>query len=70
METEFKIKGIHCDNCITLIRMNIEELRGIKEIKADKAKNTVTVSYNEKQANLREIIKKIEQDGYKVEGYK
>lgn len=70
MNTEFKIAGIHCNGCLALIKMSIEELKGIKEIKVNKTKNKVIVSYNEKQTSVEEIIKKIEQSGYKVERHK
>jgi copper chaperone CopZ len=66
MKEEFKISGIHCNSCISLIKMNIEELDGIKEIKGDEKANTVLVNFDEKITNEKEIIKKIEIDGYKV----
>ncbi len=70
MNAEFKIGGIHCKSCIALIKMNIEEIKGISEISGNNDKGTLKVKYDEKTAKLTDIIKAIEQDGYKVESYK
>lgn len=66
MKEEFKISGIHCNSCISLIKMNIGDLEGIKEINGDQNNKTILVTFDETLTNEKEIIKKIETDGYKV----
>lgn len=70
MITEFKVNGIHCHSCVKIIQMDIEELKGIKEVKGDEKKGIITVTYDNKLTNANEIAKKIEQDGYKVTSQK
>ncbi len=70
MKAEFKISGIHCKSCIALIKMNVEEIKGVSEIQGDNDKGTLKLTYDENKAKLADIIKAIEQDGYKVESHK
>jgi len=70
MKAELKISGIHCKSCIALIKMNINELKGIKKIENKNGNDTITVEFNDKETKTREIIKSIEKDGYKVESIK
>jgi Cu+-exporting ATPase len=66
MITEFKVGGIHCASCIKIIKMNLEEIKGIISIEGNEKTGLFTIKYNEKLTNAKEIAKKIEQDGYKV----
>ena len=66
MIAEFKVSGMHCPSCPKLIAMNVEELAGITKVKADEKPGTVTVTFDEKKTNTKEIAKRIEQDNYKI----
>lgn len=70
MKTEFKVSGMHCPSCPKLIAMNVEEVNGVKGVSADEKAGTVEVSYDEKKAKVKDIISKIETDGYKVINFK
>ncbi|MDD5148605.1 MAG: heavy-metal-associated domain-containing protein [Candidatus ainarchaeum sp.] len=66
MIAEFKISGIHCNSCVSLIKMSIEELKGINEVAAGREKNSIRVDFDETETNIQEITKKIETGNYKV----
>lgn len=66
MKTEYTVSGMHCPSCPKLIKMNIEELDGIKKVDADEKSGIVKVEYDEKKTNSKEIAKKIAVDGYKI----
>jgi len=63
---EFMVSGIRCNSCLLLIKMNIDDLQGIKEVIPGKGKNSVKVNFDEKKVSIGEIIKKIETENYKV----
>jgi len=66
---EFKVSGMHCNSCVSLVKMNLEDLDGVSKIDADE-KGNVKVNFDEIKADVKEIVKKIELDGYKVVNYK
>jgi copper chaperone CopZ len=66
MKTEFKVSGMHCNSCIALIKMDLEEMPGVREVKGDYQKGTILVDYDEKKANVKTMPSKIEGNGYKV----
>ncbi|MCX6803056.1 MAG: heavy-metal-associated domain-containing protein [Candidatus Diapherotrites archaeon] len=67
MEKEFIVKGMHCPSCVAVIKMNLEEVKGVKSVKGDEKKRIVKVNYDKNVAKLNEIVKSIEKDGYTVE---
>lgn len=69
MITEFSVSGMHCNSCLALIKMSVQELEGIIDVTGSQENNTVRVSYNEKEVDVKDIVKKIEQEGYKVKNY-
>ena len=69
MITEMKVTGMHCNSCVALIKMSVQELEGITDVTGSQETGTINVSYDEGSANIKEIIKKIEQEGYKVTNY-
>ena len=66
MKAEFKVSGMHCDSCVAIIKMDLEEIEGIKKITGDYQKGKVSVEYDEKKTNINEIARVIEKAGYKV----
>ena len=43
MEEKFSVKGMHCKSCEEMLKMDIGELAGVKEIKADFRSGSVVV---------------------------
>ena len=58
------IKGMHCVSCSMLIEGELEDL-GI-EAKANYAKQTAQVTYDEKKISLEKIHQAIKKAGYDV----
>ncbi|MFH0954654.1 MAG: heavy-metal-associated domain-containing protein [Candidatus Micrarchaeota archaeon] len=70
MISEFKVSGMHCDSCIALIRMNLSGVNGVKKVSGDPKKGVVLVETDGSNVDLNVLVKKIEEDGYKVIGRK
>jgi copper chaperone CopZ len=62
---EFRVDGMHCESCVSLIRMNLSELEGIRTVSGDHSKGIIRVE-TDGNADWQRIVQKIEQDGYKV----
>ena len=69
MITEFKVNGMHRNSCVSLVKMSVQELEGITDVSGDQEKGFVRVSYDDSSASAKDIIKKIEKEGYKVTGF-
>ena len=67
MKAEYKVKGMHCNSCVAIIKMDLEEIEGIKKVTGDYQKGKVSVEYDEKKTNINEMKRVIEKAGYKVE---
>ncbi|MFA6064627.1 MAG: heavy-metal-associated domain-containing protein [archaeon] len=66
MITNFKVDGMHCNSCVALIKMELEENKAVKEVKGDFQKGSITVDYDDKKTNINELKKGIEEAGYKI----
>lgn len=64
MKTKFKIKGMNCASCATLLEMDLEDL-GYKA-KCSYANSELEVETNDKDA-LKSITEQVEKSGYKIE---
>ncbi len=62
MKKEFKILGMHCDSCKSLIENELKDK--VNKVKVDLSVKTVTVDFDEKKISEKEIIKSIEGLGY------
>ncbi|MFH1588384.1 MAG: heavy-metal-associated domain-containing protein [Candidatus Diapherotrites archaeon] len=69
-EIELKVKGMHCNSCVSLIKMDLEELKGILSVSGDFKKEIIEVVFDEKILSINEIIEKIEKTGYTVKDNK
>ncbi len=66
---EFSVSGMHCKSCLMLVKINLKELEGVKDVSGSWEKGSVQVAFDEGKASIKEIMKKIEQEGYKVVEY-
>ncbi|MFH1172068.1 MAG: heavy metal translocating P-type ATPase [Nanoarchaeota archaeon] len=62
---ELKIKGMHCQSCVTLIDKTLKKHGGVLNSNVNLATERATVEYDENKTNTDEIIKIIESRGYK-----
>ena len=66
MKNIFKISGMHCASCATIIDLDLEDLKGIESAKTYYAKSELSVEYDEKLISEKEIITSIKKSGYSV----
>lgn len=63
-----KIKGIHCQSCVSLIKNNIQALAGIVNVTVDADSQRAEIIYDGNKATESDIIEKIKKAGdYVVE---
>ena len=58
--------GMHCTGCEETIETEIKKLDGIKSVKADHVKKTVTVKYDDRKVTLEQVKQTIQTAGYKL----
>jgi copper chaperone CopZ len=63
MKKEYKIEGMNCNHCVMAVQKNLSQ---IKLIKFEVAIGTAKVEFDENEITEKEIIKSIEDAGYKV----
>lgn len=66
MKKIYKIEGMHCNSCSTVIELELEDRPGIKKIKADFAGEKAEVEFDEEKISEKEIREAITKLGYKV----
>ena len=65
-KTELKIEGMHCGACATGIQMLVSQMEGVKSIFVDYNAKKGTVEFDPSKVSKDEIIKAIEELGYKA----
>lgn len=64
------VKGMHCKSCEILIIGELEELEGVGDVHASSAKNEIMVEIDEFKADLSQIKKIVEGEGFRVKAMK
>ena len=59
--------GMSCTGCEETIETEIKKLDGIKSVKADHVKKTVTVKYDDKKVTIEQVKSAIKSAGYRLE---
>lgn len=65
-EKEFRIKGMHCASCVSVIERSVKKQKGVESISVNLALENASVKYDPELINEKEIEKTIESRGYKV----
>ena len=63
---KLKITGMHCSSCAMSIDFDLEDLDGVKKANTNYAKQEVEVEFDEDKVNLEDVVKTIENTGYKT----
>jgi copper chaperone CopZ len=60
--TTYAVPAIHCGHCTHTIELELGELAGVKEVRADLANKKVTVSFDEPASDekIRALLVEIE----------
>ena len=67
MKVTYKIKGINCTACTTIIKMTLQDLKGVNLVDSNVDDKTVTVEFNKDKISNEEIITTLNNCGdYKV----
>ncbi len=66
VKKEFKIKGMHCASCVTVIEKSLKKNKGVIEAIANLANENTVVVYEPNLIDEKKIINTIERMGYKV----
>jgi copper chaperone CopZ len=62
----FDIEGMHCNSCASGIQMVLQGTDGVLNASANYESKKGEVEYDEEKTNLENIVKAIEQLGYKA----
>ena len=62
----YKIKGMHCASCASIIEKTFKKIDGVESAVANYGTESVKVAYDENKTNPENLSKKIEQFGYSL----
>ena len=65
-KVSLNIEGMHCNSCASGIQMVLQGTDGVINVSADYASKKGEVEFDEEKTNLENIVKAIEQLGYKA----
>lgn len=63
---QFNIEGMHCGSCAAGIKMVLDSTEGVLSSSADYAVKSGEVEFDEEKIKWEDIVKAIEELGYKV----
>jgi copper chaperone CopZ len=63
---QFQIKDMHCAGCAMTIEGALEDLPGVKEARANYARQTADVDYDEGKVTVEQLVEAIQEAGYSV----
>lgn len=66
MESEFHIKGMHCESCAVEIRETLETTAGVRSADVTFNGKTANVDYDDAVVQRETLIKKIQDLGYQA----
>ncbi len=69
-QAKFKVTGMQCSGCKTIIETAVTALEGVEQIDADYPSATVEVTFDKNKISLKAIQKVIEASGYPIESQK
>jgi len=66
MKKQFKIKGMHCASCVTLLERALKEVAGVKNATVNLATEKATVSYDPNQVTDTHLTSAVANVGYQA----
>jgi Cu2+-exporting ATPase/Cu+-exporting ATPase len=62
----YKIKGMHCASCASIIERTVKKIDGVQEISVNNGTENAKISFNENKTNPEQFNKKLEPLGYSL----
>ena len=62
----YKIKGMHCASCASIIEMTFKKTEGVKLAEVNYGTEAIKISFDDKKTNIESLSKKIEPLGYSI----
>ena len=62
--TTFKVDDMHCESCPKLIKMDLEEAKGVVSVRTALETKTVVIEYDDSLTNIDKLIEVIRNSGY------
>lgn len=62
----FIVKGMHCGSCEKIIKMDLEEIKGIENIQIDHKTGLGSLKFDPKLVTQEKIIEVINNTGYEA----
>src|SRR3989338_5227766 len=62
----YKIKGMHCASCASIIERAIKKIDGVESIAVNNGTENAKISFDESKTNLEGFNKKLEPIGYSL----
>lgn len=62
----YKVKGMHCASCASIIEKTIKKIDGVEEISVNPGTENAKISFNDKKINPEDFNKKLELLGYSL----
>ena len=66
MKIMLNIEGMHCKSCETIIKDELDELKGIKKVDISAEKGIATIEYDDSKVDKMKIVEIIKKEGFKV----
>ncbi len=66
MKNTYKIKGMHCVSCASIIEKTLKKTEGVDLAEANYGNESVKLSFDENKTNAEDLSKKIEPFGYSL----
>lgn len=63
-KTEISVKGMHCGGCERTLSLALSRLEGVREAKADREAERVTVRYDPERVSEQTLRERIELCGF------
>ena len=63
---ELHIEGMHCGSCAVGIQMLVSQMEGVKNVEVSYESKTGTFEFDSAKATREQIVKAIEELGYKA----
>ena len=62
-----KVSGWHCGGCAARTESALKDVKGVTTVAADKARHSVTVTYDDTKVKHDDLVKAIDESGFSVD---